>query len=82
MMAVDRVVGMSENLPIDIIANALSGQPDGYWNTERMQRVIDAAVEHGVAFEKTQAREPLLGRLSSKRRLRAPNSQLAVESST
>lgn len=54
---VDRVVGLIENLPVDILANP-TGLPgaDGdqagmFWTPERMQRIIDAAVKHGVAFE-------------------------------
>lgn len=54
---VDRVVGLIENLPIDILANPMGlpgtgdDQAGNFWTKERMQRVIDAAVEHGVAFE-------------------------------
>jgi histidinol phosphatase-like PHP family hydrolase len=54
---VDRVVGMIENLPIDILANptwlptekALNA--DYFWTDERMQRIVDAAATNGVAFE-------------------------------
>jgi hypothetical protein len=62
---VDRVVNMIENLPIDILANP-TGLPGGsseqanqLWTKERRQRIIDAAVKHGVAFEiNTTANSP------------------------
>ena len=43
--------------PVDILANLtwlpkpLADQYDAYWTPARMQRVIDAAVKHGVALE-------------------------------
>jgi histidinol phosphatase-like PHP family hydrolase len=58
---VDRVVAMIENLPIDIIANPLSGQGEDFWTKQRMGRIIDAAVQNGVAFEiNTSKRAPLV----------------------
>jgi len=56
-MCVDKIVSVISNEPIDIYVNPtflparIADQYDALWTPERMQRVIDAAVEHGVAIE-------------------------------
>ncbi len=55
-MYVKRIVGVMRE-PIDIYANAtflpdqIAGDYDALWTTERMQKVIEAAVKNGVAIE-------------------------------
>jgi hypothetical protein len=54
---VDRIVGVMRDEPIDIYANptflpdVIARQYDELWTTERMSRVIEAAVKHSVAIE-------------------------------
>jgi len=56
-MLVDRIVWILDNEPIDIYANPtflpaeLAGRYDELWTTERVDRVISAAVRNGVAIE-------------------------------
>lgn len=60
---VDRIVRIIASAPIDILANVMVlpegfyGTADVLWTEERMQRVIAAAVKHGVAVE-INHREP------------------------
>lgn len=55
-MYVKRIVGVMHE-PIDIYANAtflpdqIAGEYDALWTSERMQKVIDAAVKNDVAIE-------------------------------
>jgi hypothetical protein len=55
-MYVKRIVGVMHE-PIDIYANAtflpeqIAGEYDALWTTERMQKVIEAAVKNSVAIE-------------------------------
>ncbi len=55
-MYVKRIVGVMHE-PIDIYANAtflpdqIAGEYDALWTTERMQKVIEAAVKYDVAIE-------------------------------
>jgi hypothetical protein len=55
-MYVQRIEGVMRE-PIDIYANAtflpqqIAGEYDALWTPERMKKVIDAAVENGVAIE-------------------------------
>jgi len=55
-MLVKRIVGVMHE-PIDIYANAtflpdqIAGEYDALWTPERMQKVIDAAVQNDVAIE-------------------------------
>jgi len=54
---VDWYVAVIEQQPIDILANTswlpapLAAEYETYWTRERVQRVADAAVKHGVALE-------------------------------
>ncbi|HUT11894.1 MAG TPA: hypothetical protein VMY42_15440 [Thermoguttaceae bacterium] len=56
-MCVDKIVSVISDEPIDIYVNPtflpapIAGEYDTLWTAERMQRVIDAAVKHGVAIE-------------------------------
>ncbi len=56
-MLVERIVGIMNNEPIDIYVNptflpaSIAAEYDTLWTTERMQKVIDAAVRNGVAIE-------------------------------
>lgn len=56
-MYVDRIVEIISSEPIDIFVNptflpeVIAAKYDELWTTARMQRVIDAAVKHGVAIE-------------------------------
>jgi hypothetical protein len=59
-MYVDRTVRILENEPIDILVNPtflpeeIAPDYDALWTPERMDRVIAAAVGHGVAIEVNQ----------------------------
>jgi len=59
-MYVDRTVGILEDEPIDILVNPtflpdeIAADYDALWTPERMDRVIAAAVGHGVAIEINQ----------------------------
>ncbi|HVO12931.1 MAG TPA: family 16 glycoside hydrolase [Vicinamibacteria bacterium] len=54
---VAQTVGILENEPIDVYVNAtflpaaIAARYDQLWTAARMRRVIDAAVQHGVAIE-------------------------------
>jgi histidinol phosphatase-like PHP family hydrolase len=54
---VDWYVAIIENQPIDILANVswlpapLAADYDAYWTPQRVRRVADTAVRHGVALE-------------------------------
>ncbi len=54
---VNRAVGILSNEPVDIYVNptflpdVIAAEYDALWTEERMHRVIDAAVKHGVAIE-------------------------------
>jgi Domain of Unknown Function (DUF1080) len=56
-LLVEKTVGILETEPIDIYVNptflpaAIAPRYDSLWTEERMTRVIDAAVKHGVAIE-------------------------------
>lgn len=56
-MYVDRIVWIIENEPVDIFVNPtflpeeIAGDYEKLWTDQRMQRVINAAVENGVAIE-------------------------------
>jgi histidinol phosphatase-like PHP family hydrolase len=56
-MYVDRILGVIHHEPIDIYVNptflpeAIAADYDRLWTPERMQKVIDAAKESGVAIE-------------------------------
>ncbi len=56
-MLVKRAVGILSNEPIDIYVNPtflpdeIAAEYDALWTPERMSKVIDAAVNHGVAIE-------------------------------
>ena len=56
-LLVEKTVGILETEPIDIYVNptflpaAIGPRYDSLWTEERMTRVIDAAVKHGVAIE-------------------------------
>ncbi|MDP8242633.1 MAG: DUF1080 domain-containing protein [Candidatus Hinthialibacter antarcticus] len=56
-MYVDRIVEIISSEPIDIFVNptflpeVIAAKYDALWTPARMQRVIDAAVKHGVAIE-------------------------------
>ncbi len=53
----DRAVHLIESQPIDVCANptwlpaSLAARADTAWSESDLQRIIDAAVRHGVAFE-------------------------------
>ena len=61
-MLVKRIVGVLHE-PIDIYANPtyipdqLASQYDALWTPERMKKVIDAAIENGVAIEINNRRQ-------------------------
>ena len=56
-MLVDRIVGIMENEPIQIYVNStylpgvISAEYDELWTEERMDKVINAAVENNIAVE-------------------------------
>ena len=56
-MYVDRIVGILKNEPIDIYVNptylpeVISDEYDELWSDERMDKVIQAAVENKIAIE-------------------------------
>ena len=56
-LLVSKIVGILDTEPIDIYVNptflpaVIAGKYDALWTTERMNRVIDAAVKNGVAIE-------------------------------
>jgi hypothetical protein len=56
-MLVERIVGIMYNEPIDIYVNptflpaVIAAEYDGLWTTERMKKVIDAAVRNRIAVE-------------------------------
>jgi hypothetical protein len=56
-LLVERTVGILETEPIDVYVNptflpeAIAPRYDALWTEARMARVIDAAIEHGVAIE-------------------------------
>lgn len=56
-MLVERTVEIIEHEPIDVLANptflpaVLADRYDELWTADRMRRVVEAAVQHGVALE-------------------------------
>ena len=56
-MCVDKIVSVLSNEPIDVYVNptflpaVIADEYDALWTGQRMQRVIDAAVQHDVAIE-------------------------------